>query len=61
MHDSVNKKVCCRLGIRSLVLESSDCLKVTGFAFTTWNNAWKALDALGVADSLRQQHQQIHG
>ncbi|CAL8177291.1 unnamed protein product [Prunus armeniaca] len=36
-----------RLGIRSLVLESSDSLRTTGFALTTWTNAWKALDALG--------------
>ncbi|CAB4314062.1 unnamed protein product [Prunus armeniaca] len=32
-----------RLGIRSLVLESSDSLRTTGFALTTWTNAWKAL------------------
>ncbi|XVE93890.1 hypothetical protein REPUB_Repub01dG0233100 [Reevesia pubescens] len=45
-----------RLGIRSLVLESSDKLRITGFAFTTWKNAWKALDAIGIGESLRQQH-----
>ncbi|XP_031265982.1 monooxygenase 2-like [Pistacia vera] len=50
-----------RLGIRSLVLESSDTLRETGFAFTTWNNAWKALDVLGIGDSLRQPHQQLQG
>ncbi|OMO92734.1 Monooxygenase, FAD-binding protein [Corchorus olitorius] len=50
-----------RLGIRSLVLESSDRLRTTGFAFTTWNNAWKALDAIGVGESLRQQHQLAQG
>ncbi|XP_021810482.1 uncharacterized protein LOC110753815 [Prunus avium] len=50
-----------RLGIRSLVLESSDSLRTTGFAFTTWTNAWKALDALGLADSLRQQHVTLDG
>ncbi|XP_050263373.1 monooxygenase 3-like isoform X1 [Quercus robur] len=49
-----------RLGIRSLVLESSDSLRVTGFAFTTWTNAWKALDAVGIGDSLRQQHKQFY-
>ncbi|KAK3009216.1 hypothetical protein RJ639_013259 [Escallonia herrerae] len=48
-----------RLGIRSLVLESSESLRVTGFAFTTWTNAWKALDAIGIGDSLRQHHLQI--
>ncbi|KAI4297790.1 hypothetical protein L6164_037657 [Bauhinia variegata] len=50
-----------RLGIRSLVLESSDTLRVTGFAITMWTNAWKALDAVGVGDILRQQHVQLHG
>ncbi|KAL5561232.1 hypothetical protein UlMin_030979 [Ulmus minor] len=50
-----------RLGIRSLVLEGSDSLRITGFAFTTWTNAWKALDALGIGDSLRQQHQRLYG
>ncbi|XVF45564.1 hypothetical protein PTKIN_Ptkin02bG0216200 [Pterospermum kingtungense] len=45
-----------RLGIRSLVLESSDKLRMTGFAFMTWNNAWRALDAIGIGESLRQQH-----
>ncbi|XP_028799283.1 monooxygenase 3-like [Neltuma alba] len=50
-----------RLGIRSLVLESSDNLRVTGFAITMWTNAWKALDALGIGHILRQQHLQIHG
>ncbi|XWS67721.1 hypothetical protein CRYUN_Cryun04dG0029800 [Craigia yunnanensis] len=50
-----------RLGIRSLVLESSDRLRTTGFALTTWSNAWKALDAVGISDSLRQQHLQLNG
>ncbi|XWS62623.1 hypothetical protein CRYUN_Cryun06bG0027100 [Craigia yunnanensis] len=45
-----------RLGIRSLVLESSDRLRITGFALTTWKNAWKALDAIGIGEPLRQQH-----
>ncbi|KAJ4964318.1 hypothetical protein NE237_024257 [Protea cynaroides] len=48
-----------RLGLRSLVLESWDCLRVTGFAFSVWTNAWKALDALGIGDSLRQQHYRL--
>ncbi|XP_028751887.1 monooxygenase 3-like [Neltuma alba] len=50
-----------RLGIRSLVLESSDNLRVTGFAITMWTNAWKALDALGIGHILRQQRLQLHG
>ncbi|XVE93893.1 hypothetical protein REPUB_Repub01dG0233500 [Reevesia pubescens] len=50
-----------RLGIRSLVLESSDKLRTTGFAFMTWGNAWKALDAIGIGESLRQQHNLMTG
>ncbi|XP_058768432.1 monooxygenase 2-like isoform X2 [Vicia villosa] len=50
-----------RLGIRSLVLESSGSLRASGFALTTWENAWKALDAVGVGDILRRQHIQLHG
>ncbi|GMH02945.1 hypothetical protein Nepgr_004784 [Nepenthes gracilis] len=50
-----------RLGLKSLVLESSTCLRVTGAAFTTWTNAWQALDALGIGNSLRGQHLRLHG
>ncbi|XP_047177109.1 monooxygenase 2-like [Vigna umbellata] len=50
-----------RLGIRSLVLESSDTLRVTGFSLSLWQNAWKALDAVGVGDKLRRNHQRLHG
>ncbi|XP_038692093.1 monooxygenase 2-like [Tripterygium wilfordii] len=50
-----------RFGIRSLVLEASDTLRVTGFALTTWANAWKVLDGLGIGDSLRQKHKQLDG
>ncbi|KAF2302090.1 hypothetical protein GH714_032535 [Hevea brasiliensis] len=50
-----------RLGIKSLVLESSANLRVTGFAFATWTNAWKALDAVGIGDYLRRQHERIDG
>ncbi|XP_015941802.1 monooxygenase 2 [Arachis duranensis] len=45
-----------RLGVASLVLESSEKLRVYGFGLTTWTNAWKALDALGIGDILRHQH-----
>ncbi|GLT42968.1 hypothetical protein SLA2020_169450 [Shorea laevis] len=48
-----------RLGIRSLVLESSDSLRVAGFAILTWSNAWKALDAVGVGDTLRLKHERL--
>ncbi|KAE8687031.1 zeaxanthin epoxidase [Hibiscus syriacus] len=48
-----------RLGIRSLVLESSEGLRTTGSALNTWTNAWKALDAVGIGESLRHQHRLI--
>nr|CAB3501983.1 unnamed protein product [Digitaria exilis] len=43
---------------RSLVLESSPALRTAGFAFTAWRNAFRALDALGVGDKIREQHLQ---
>lgn len=48
-----------RLGIRSLVLESADCLRTTGFALGIWPNGWRALDAIGVGHILRQKHTKI--
>ncbi|KAL0323218.1 UNVERIFIED_CONTAM: Monooxygenase 2 [Sesamum angustifolium] len=50
-----------RLGIRSMVLESSDSLRITGFALTMWTNAWRALDALGIGDSLRARSLRMQG
>ncbi|XP_075484674.1 monooxygenase 2-like [Primulina tabacum] len=50
-----------RLGVRSLILESSESLKCTGYALTTWPNAWRALDAVGVGDLLRKKFIQIEG
>ncbi|KAF3949403.1 hypothetical protein CMV_024718 [Castanea mollissima] len=50
-----------KLGIRSLVLESSDELRTAGYALTLWTNAWKALDAVGIGDSLRLQHELLDG
>lgn len=50
-----------RLGLKSLVVESSDELRVTGAAFVTWTNGWKALDALAVGDLLRPQHCRLSG
>ncbi|KAF2302094.1 hypothetical protein GH714_032629 [Hevea brasiliensis] len=49
------------LGIKGLVLESFANLRVTGFAFATRTNAWKALDVVGIGDYLRQQHERIDG
>ncbi|KAK8916083.1 hypothetical protein KSP39_PZI022867 [Platanthera zijinensis] len=48
-----------RKGISSLILESSQSLRASGFALTVWSNAWRALDALGVADSLRRAHYRL--
>uniref|UniRef100_A0A0E0GGY3 FAD-binding domain-containing protein n=1 Tax=Oryza nivara TaxID=4536 RepID=A0A0E0GGY3_ORYNI len=48
-----------RKGLRSVVLESSPTLRTSGLAFITWTNAFRALDALGVGDKMRSQHQQI--
>ncbi|EYU36808.1 hypothetical protein MIMGU_mgv1a007451mg [Erythranthe guttata] len=48
-----------RFGIRSLVLESSESLRLTGFALAMWTNAWRALDALGIGDVLRATALQI--
>lgn len=45
-----------RKGVRSLVLESSATLRASGYAFTTWTNAFRALDALGVGDKIREHH-----
>ncbi|KAL0454063.1 UNVERIFIED_CONTAM: Monooxygenase 2 [Sesamum latifolium] len=50
-----------RLGIRSLVLESGDSLRTSGFALGIWTNGWRALDALGVGDILRSKHTQLTG
>jgi hypothetical protein len=50
-----------RKGVRSVVLESSATLRTSGFAFMTWTNAFRALDALGVGDKMRSQHVQVQG
>jgi 2-polyprenyl-6-methoxyphenol hydroxylase-like FAD-dependent oxidoreductase len=50
-----------RKGVRSVVLESSPSLRTSGFAFMTWTNAFRALDALGVGDKMRSQHVQVQG
>ncbi|WVZ55519.1 hypothetical protein U9M48_006167 [Paspalum notatum var. saurae] len=52
----VVRVVSCRKGVRCLVLESSPTLRASGFAFTTWTNAFRALDALGVGDKIREHH-----
>ncbi|KVI05210.1 Aromatic-ring hydroxylase-like protein [Cynara cardunculus var. scolymus] len=50
-----------RLGLRSLVLESSERLRITGFALTLWTNGWRAMDAVGIGNSLRQRSTQMKG
>ncbi|MCL7048460.1 hypothetical protein MKW94_004084 [Papaver nudicaule] len=50
-----------RMGLKCMVLESWENLRVTGFAFGTFTNAWKALDALGIGDTLREQHILLQG
>ncbi|KAG9150281.1 hypothetical protein Leryth_017590 [Lithospermum erythrorhizon] len=50
-----------RLGLRSIVLESADSLRVTGFALSLWKNGFGALDAVGVGDILRERSFQMHG
>ncbi|KAK4477245.1 hypothetical protein RD792_016459 [Penstemon davidsonii] len=50
-----------RLGIQSLVLESADSLRTTGFALVMWTNAWRAIDALGLGEILRSKHNQLTG
>ncbi|CAM0870836.1 unnamed protein product [Alopecurus aequalis] len=44
-----------------VVLESSPALRASGFAFTTWPNAFRALDALGVGDKIRGLHLHVQG
>lgn len=46
-------------GLRVLVLEREAALSAAGSALGLWTNAWRALDALGAADPLRQQHPQL--
>ncbi|KAJ9177745.1 hypothetical protein P3X46_012926 [Hevea brasiliensis] len=41
-----------RVGIRSLILEKSETLRSTGAALTLTQNAWLALDTLGVSHKL---------
>ncbi|XP_039166847.1 monooxygenase 2 [Eucalyptus grandis] len=50
-----------RLGIRSLVLESSDGLRTTGFTLMTQTNAWRALDVVSISELLQRQHSQLFG
>ncbi|KAM0904832.1 hypothetical protein ACQ4PT_017809 [Festuca glaucescens] len=50
-----------RKGVRCVVLESSPVRRTSGFAFFTWTNAFRALDALGVGDKMRGRHLRLQG
>ncbi|XP_047973618.1 monooxygenase 2-like [Salvia hispanica] len=50
-----------RLGVRSVVLESADGLRASGFALGIWANGWRALDAIGIGNILREKHNKISG
>lgn len=50
-----------RLGVRSLVLESADSLRTSGFALGIWTNGWRALDALAIGHTLRAKHHKLSG
>ncbi|XP_039133696.1 monooxygenase 2-like [Dioscorea cayenensis subsp. rotundata] len=46
-----------KIGMQSIVLERSHDLRTTGAALTLSSNAWRALDALGVANKLASLYQ----
>eukprot|EP00250_Pteridium_aquilinum_P010967 c19751_g1_i2 orf=164-1687(+) len=50
-----------RLGVKSLILEQSEGLRTAGSTIGIWSNAWRALEALGVADSLRKKFMRLSG
>ncbi len=45
-----------KIGMKTLVLERSSSLPTAGAALGLWTNAWKALDSLDAASSLRELH-----
>lgn len=48
-----------RVGVEALVLERSHELRATGAALGLFNNAWRALDVLGVAHKLTSVYDEI--
>lgn len=42
-----------QLGVPVVVLERAPALRNEGSALSLWANAWRGLDALGVAEQLR--------
>ncbi len=51
-----NLKSTAQVGIPVLVLERDASLRLEGSAIAMWGNAFRALDALGVAAPLRDAH-----
>ncbi|GLJ27054.1 hypothetical protein SUGI_0530470 [Cryptomeria japonica] len=50
-----------RVGLKCLVLEQGSSLRTTGAALNLWTNAWKELEALGIAEDLRTRHARLLG
>ncbi|MEW5299779.1 MAG: hypothetical protein WDW36_002758 [Sanguina aurantia] len=47
------------VGLRVRVLESASSPRAEGAALGLWSNAWRALEVLGVADTLREDHLEL--
>ena len=48
-----------RVGLPAVVLEREGALSAGGTALGLWTNAWRALDALGAGDALREPHPRV--
>ncbi|MEW5319752.1 MAG: hypothetical protein WDW38_010884 [Sanguina aurantia] len=48
-----------KVGLRVRVLESASSPRAEGAALGLWSNAWRALEVLGVADTLREDHLEL--
>ncbi|KAL4184185.1 hypothetical protein AMTRI_Chr11g158740 [Amborella trichopoda] len=49
-----------RNGIKTLILERAKVLRPEGAALGVWTNGWRAIDVLGVGDTLRQKSLPLH-
>jgi len=45
-----------RVGLKAVVLEQSDKLRVEGTTITLWNNAMKVMELFNIADQLRNAY-----
>jgi 2-polyprenyl-6-methoxyphenol hydroxylase-like FAD-dependent oxidoreductase len=45
-----------RVGLKAVVLEQSDKLRVEGTTITLWNNAMKVMELFDIADQLRNTY-----